>query len=170
MFLFPCPLLAFKFQIVFTSFKTEDSFSHFWSEACLNLQNILVLFLSSKICLWLFPFCLLSLFSFFFLSAIRRSCSLTCWEMSSHTWSFQGEYRGKNSGRRCCTGTLTWQAGKNELHHAWVPLHRVKIASTNTARDLGSQWRMRVHSHIGPVLRLPVWLCLHLSKTMLRDT
>lgn len=51
--------------------------------------------------------------SCFFLFAIRHSCSRTCWEMSSHIWSFQGECRERNLERRCSTGTLIWQAGKH---------------------------------------------------------
>lgn len=59
-------------------------------------------------------------FSFSSFFAIRHSCSLTCWEMSSHIWSFQGEYRGRNLERRCSTGILIWQAGKNMPPSAWA--------------------------------------------------
>lgn len=87
---------------------------------------------------------------FLFISfAIRHSCSLTCWETNSHIWSFQGEYRERNLERRCSTGTLIWQAGKNMPpsasalpQYVWRNHHRHKkpltqFGSGSAARDLG---------------------------------
>ena len=98
-------------------------------------------------------------FFFSFLFAIRHSCSLTCWEMSSHIWSFQGEYRERNLGRRCSTGILIWQAGKNTppsalalLQRVWRKHHHRKkplphFGSGGAARDLGLWGRKRGYAH-----------------------
>ena len=92
------------------------------------------------------------------LFAIRHSCSLTCWEMSSHIWSFQGEYRGRNLERRCSTGILIWQAGKNMPPSAWAlpqcpwRQHRhhgksvLQFLSGGAGRALGWWGRKRVYT------------------------
>lgn len=80
-------------------------------------------------------FCLCLFFSLF---AIRHSCNLTCWEMSSHIWSFQGEYRERNLERRCSTGTLIWQAGKNMPLSTSAPPHCAWWKSEKPPSQLGS--------------------------------
>lgn len=68
--------------------------------------------------------------------------------MSLHIWSFQGECRGRNLERRCSTGTLIWQAGKNTPSaSAWPPCvwrtrHRYnkplpRFGAGGAVRDLG---------------------------------
>ena len=84
---------------------------------------------------------------FFFLFAIRHSCSLTCWEMNSHIWSFQGECRERNLERRCSTGTLIWQAGKNMPPSALLP--GVRAGSVTPMRSDYAVWSRRCAGGLG---------------------
>lgn len=42
----------------------------------------------------------------------RVSCSRNCWEMSSRTWNFPGEFRGRRWARKCSTEILPWMDGE----------------------------------------------------------
>lgn len=43
----------------------------------------------------------------------RVLCSPTCSEMSSRTWNFPGEFRGRRWARRCSTEISPWTDGKS---------------------------------------------------------